>query len=232
MCGICGWVDAAAGFGDRALLERMTDAMRHRGPDEGTGVLFRQAALGFRRLAILDLDGGQQPFESEDGAVAGICNGEIYNYPELRDWLRARGHVLRTTCDAEVVPHLYEELGMDFVTRLRGMFAIAIWDGRRGELHLARDHFGIKPLYYTEHAGCLLFSSEIRPLLEAGVPAEMDLQAIWHYLSFQYVPDPLTALRASTACRLRTAWSGRRKGACAPRGTGRWNSRRRRAQTL
>ena len=196
MCGICGFAGAEHGYDGEGALFRMTQAMRHRGPDEGRQAMLGDAALGFRRLAILDPTGGQQPVQNEDASITSVCNGEIYNYPDLRALLETRGHTLRTHCDSEIVPHLYEEFGDNFVTRLRGMFAIALWDARQHMLLLYRDHFGIKPLYYAERGGGLLFASEIRALIEAGVSADVDLTAIWHYLSFQYVPDPLTPIRA------------------------------------
>jgi len=171
MCGICGVfhpdrerpVDAVA-------LRRMAASIRHRGPDgegffAGPGV-----GLGFRRLAIVDLDHGDQPLENETGEVRVVCNGEVYNAPELRDRLRERGHVFRSMCDVEVIVHLYEEMGLDFVAELRGMFALALWDGAADTLVLARDRFGIKPLCYAEApGGSVVFGSEAKAVLASGM---------------------------------------------------------------
>lgn len=191
MCGIVGRA-RAEGLADPARLP--LDALRHRGPD-GEGRLADGAfAMGMRRLAIIDLDTGDQPLASEDGAVTVVCNGELYNFVELRSELEARGHRFRSRSDVEVVVHLYEELGERCFERLRGMFAVALWDARSRRLVLARDRFGIKPLYLAEHDGALLFSSEIAPLLEQGVPARPDPEAIADVLSLGYVPGERTGL--------------------------------------
>ena len=191
MCGIVGRA-RAEGLADPARLP--LDALRHRGPD-GEGRLADGAfAMGMRRLAIIDLDTGDQPLASEDGAVTVVCNGELYNFVELRTELEARGHRFRSRSDVEVVVHLYEELGERCFERLRGMFAVALWDARSRRLVLARDRFGIKPLYLAEHDGALLFSSEIAPLLEQGVPARPDPEAIADVLSLGYVPGERTGL--------------------------------------
>lgn len=193
MCGICGVVEPRERSVDPGALTRMMDAMAHRGPDDA-GVFTRgPVGVGFRRLSILDLAGGHQPMRGEDGQVVSVVNGEIYNYRELREELAARGHRFVSENDAEVVPHLYEEWGIDGVSRLRGMFALAIRDERQDRLYLARDHFGIKPLYYARVGETLLFASEIRSLLASGhLRPSLDAQAVWHYFTFQYVPDPLT----------------------------------------
>jgi asparagine synthase (glutamine-hydrolysing) len=193
MCGICGVVEPAARSVDPGPLSRMMDAMAHRGPDDAGVFTHGPVGLGFRRLSIIDLAGGNQPMRGEDGQVVSVVNGEIYNYRELREELGARGHRLVSSNDAEVVPHLYEEWGIDGISRLRGMFALAIRDERADRLYLARDHFGIKPLYYARDGGTLLFASEIRSLLASGrLRPSLDTQAVWHYFTFQYVPDPLT----------------------------------------
>ncbi len=191
MCGIAGiWGDASV---DR--LKAMADRLRHRGPDDDGAWSDRAAGVGltYRRLAVIDLDGGQQPFTNEDGSVVSVCNGEIYNYRELRTGLLQRGHVLRSQSDTEVIVHLWEELGPDFVTKLRGMFAIALWDGRLRQLVLTRDRVGKKPLYFTEAGGELLFASEIKGLL-AGLrrTPSIDEQAAADYLTFGVVPAPST----------------------------------------
>src|SRR5436309_8337294 len=156
MCGIYGMVGADA----EAVLPRMSAALVHRGPD-GDGWAVRGAGgVGCRRLAIIDVAGGVQPLRNETGDVVVVCNGEIYNSASLRSALQARGHRFRTRSDAEVLPHLYEERGLDFVDSLDGMFGLALWDARRGRLVLARDRLGEKPLYYATTSDGFLFASE------------------------------------------------------------------------
>jgi asparagine synthase (glutamine-hydrolysing) len=166
MCGICGFAPInPCREVDRALVERMTATLEHRGPD-GRGILaLPGVGLGIRRLSIIDLETGDQPIANEDGSVTVVCNGEIYNSPELRRELEAAGHHFRTHSDVEVVVHLFEDLGLDFVTRLRGMFGLAVWDGPHRRLVLARDRFGIKPLVYSRTAAGLWFGSEAKAIL-------------------------------------------------------------------
>ncbi|MDA8194132.1 MAG: asparagine synthase (glutamine-hydrolyzing) [Thermaerobacter sp.] len=194
MCGICGIVPPPGDAVDPFVLGRMMQAMIHRGPDDAGQWVGGGQALGFRRLSILDLAGGRQPMANESGSVVSVVNGEIYNYRELRDELRRRGHRLHSNSDAEVVPHLFEEGGIAGLTaRLRGMFALALVDRATETLYLVRDHFGIKPLYYSQSGGGLWFASEIKSLLASGrVKPELDLSSLWNYLSFQYVPEPGT----------------------------------------
>lgn len=193
MCGICGIVSPVGAAVNPAMLRGMMDAMIHRGPDDAGSWIQGSTALGFRRLAILDPVGGHQPMFGEDGQIVTVTNGEIYNFRELRSELKARGHRFHSESDAEVVPHLYEEWGIAGVTRLRGMFGLAIWDHRRGRVYLVRDHFGIKPLYYAVANRTLYFASEIRGLLASGRLERMvNHRALRHYFSFQYVPDPMT----------------------------------------
>src|SRR3972149_1953300 len=151
----------------------MIAALRHRGPDEFG--LYRDdwAGLGSARLSIVDLEGGQQPIGNEDGTVWTVFNGEIFNYADVRADLEARGHIFSTRCDTETLVHLYEEYGPGFATRLNGQFALAVWDVRKRELLLARDRMGIRPLFYTQVGGQLVFASEIKSLMCApGVRAE------------------------------------------------------------
>jgi asparagine synthase (glutamine-hydrolysing) len=188
MCGISGLVykDPERPI-ERAVLERMNAAIRHRGPDSDGFYIRPQIGLAMRRLAIVDLQTGDQPLSNEDGSVWIVFNGEIYNYPTLRPELEKRGHTFRTHS---------EEYGLECVQHLRGMFAFAIWDEKRKRLFIARDRLGKKPLYYAEHDGALLFGSELKCLLQyPGFPREADLSAIHHYLTLQYVPDPLSALK-------------------------------------
>ncbi len=170
----------------------MLYTIRHRGPD-GEGIyLERDLALGARRLSIIDVAGGGQPIYNEDCSVVIVFNGEIYNYRELAQYLRTRGHKFTTSSDTEVVIHLYEEFGNDCVQKLRGMFAFAIWDGRQQRLLLARDRLGIKPLYYTDN-GRLVFASEIKCLFqEPHVEPRANLDALGNFLSLKYVPAPQT----------------------------------------
>ncbi|MBB5870808.1 asparagine synthase (glutamine-hydrolyzing) [Allocatelliglobosispora scoriae] len=192
MCGIAGIVGTAEP--DQDALRRMCDAIIHRGPDGEGAHLGRHAALGMRRLAIVDVAGGDQPVYNEDRTVVAVFNGELYNHPELRAELLAKGHTLRGSGDSECLVHLYEEYGDELVHRLRGMFAFAIWDARRDRLLLARDRVGKKPLYWSETGGRLRFASELKSLLATGDPAALDLTALHHYLTYQYVPAPWSIL--------------------------------------
>ena len=195
MCGIAG--KFAFGHGDSVspeLLKRMCDTIVHRGPDDEGFYVKGPIGLGHRRLSIIDLDSGHQPLANEDSTVWVVFNGEIYNYLELREDLIQRGHTFRTSSDTEVIVHLYEEIGEDFVTRLRGMFAIALWDERKRKVVLARDRMGKKPLFYAMVPGKgLVFGSEIKALLQDPlIKAELNNEALDSYLSLLYVPAPLT----------------------------------------
>jgi asparagine synthase (glutamine-hydrolysing) len=192
MCGITGWAGEVSL--DDATLQRMCDAVRHRGPDDRAAFIDPGAVgLGFRRLSIIDLETGAQPLFNEDGTVAVTCNGEIYNFPELRSRLEAAGHTFRSRSDAETLVHLFEECGPDFLQELQGMFAIALWDARRSRLLLARDRLGVKPLYWAPVNGGLVYGSEPGAILASGlVDARPDPEAIVAYLTLQYVPAPRT----------------------------------------
>jgi asparagine synthase (glutamine-hydrolysing) len=192
MCGICGIV-SSEGRPDLGAVRRMNGTIVHRGPDDEGLFDSGPVALAARRLSIIDLDHGHQPIASEDGSVVVVQNGEIYNHRELRGDLEGRGHRFATGCDTEVLVHLYEEHGDAFVERLRGMFAIALWDDRRGRLLLARDRFGIKPLYYRHLGGELSFASELKAMLEQpGFSRAIDPEALAAYLAFNSIPAPLT----------------------------------------
>jgi asparagine synthase (glutamine-hydrolysing) len=177
------------------VLDAMCTAMTHRGPDD-QGTLERgPVGLGMRRLSIIDVGGGHQPIANEDGSVWVVFNGEIYNHPELRETLMARGHHLATRSDTEVIVHLYEDHGEDFVKHLNGMFAIALWDAKREKLILARDRMGEKPLYYATIEDQLLWGSELKCLLaHPAVPRRLSLPALSRYLQFEYVPAPHSIL--------------------------------------
>jgi asparagine synthase (glutamine-hydrolysing) len=194
MCGICGVYQYGSGEPvSEHLLYEMLHIIRHRGPDDDGVYLDKNLALGMRRLSIIDLASGKQPICNEDGSVVVVFNGEIYNYRELTEELRQRGHTFATASDTEVIVHLYEEFGEDCVHKLRGMFAFALWDVRRRRLFLARDRLGIKPLYYTQVGERLVFGSEIKAILQhSEVQARLDLEGLSNFLSFKYVPAPQT----------------------------------------
>jgi asparagine synthase (glutamine-hydrolysing) len=199
MCGICGIFE----FDEqreipRELVHRMTQTIVHRGPDDEGIFVGRGIGLGFRRLSIIDVAGGHQPLSNEDGRVWVMLNGEIYNYLELHDDLIKRGHRFATHSDTETIVHLYEEYGEECFARLRGMFAIALWDSREHKLLLARDRVGKKPLYYAADAKRILFGSELKCLLVAdSLPRDIDTQALSDYFSLGYVPAPKTIYRAA-----------------------------------
>ena len=208
MCGITGaiWTKPEHAL-DRASLGRMTEAIRHRGPDDSgeyTSDLRIEkpypdtpgVALGFRRLSIIDLEGSHQPLSNEDGSIWIVFNGEIYNYADLRRRLQGNGHTFATDGDTETIVHLYEDEGLGFLQHLVGMFALAIWDSNKRRLILARDRIGQKPLVYKYEPGRLLFASEIKSLLQApNVAKEIDPNAIDEYLTYQYIPHPNTIFR-------------------------------------
>jgi len=200
MCGIAGFVvqhEIVNAPESLAVLDRMCRVIAHRGPDDQGMIVEGPAALGMRRLSIIDLAGGHQPMLGCDRAIKIVFNGEIYNYRELQHQLEACGHNFKTSSDTEAIIHAYEEYGANCVDHLRGMFAFAIWNGRRGELFMARDRVGKKPLYYTvTQPGTLLFGSELKSLREhPEFRGEMSPEALDAYLTFGYVPDPLTIFR-------------------------------------
>ncbi len=180
---------------DPALLRQMTDLLAHRGPDGRGEYLFGPIALGHRRLSIIDLETGAQPMSNEDGTVWVVFNGEIYNFRELRKELEGQGHIFRSSSDTEVIVHLYEQIGDRCVDRLRGMFAFALWDARRYRLLLARDHVGIKPLYFANTGKSLIFASEIKSLLaDPELARTVNLRSLDRFLSHYYLPGQETLL--------------------------------------
>ena len=199
MCGICGLIHFDGKPATRQLLAGMNDRLLHRGPDGDGYIVDGAVGLAMRRLKIIDIAGSDQPLTNEDGSIALIFNGEIYNYRELRQGLEARGHRFKTDGDGETIVHLYEDCGDEAPTRLRGMFALALWDRRRGRLLLARDRFGQKPLYYYQDRKVFVFASEIKALLAhpaAPRVSRFDGEhrgALAEYLSYGYVPAPDTA---------------------------------------
>jgi asparagine synthase (glutamine-hydrolysing) len=199
VCGICGLLrlDGANGV-ERPTLTAMSAALVHRGPDSHGAVVDGPVGLAARRLAIIDLERGDQPVASEDGHVTVVQNGEIYNHLALRAELERAGHRFATRSDTEVLVHLYEQEGVRFVERLRGMFALALWDRRARRLVLARDPFGIKPLYWSARGGLLSFASELKALTAVpGFEREIDLDALEAFLAFNSIPSPLTIYRGT-----------------------------------
>ena len=197
MCGFAGFVDLSweRKF-DRDVLVKMTEKLVHRGPDSAGYFTEEAVALGFRRLSIIDLEGGSQPIYNEDESIVLLCNGKIFNYRELTDLLLDKGHVFRTKSDVEVLLHLYEEEGVEFLNKLNGQFAFVIYDRRRKRLFLARDQFGVNPLYYTLTRGVLVFGSEIKAILEHPlVSREVDLTGLDQIFSFPGLLSPRTMFK-------------------------------------
>ena len=189
MCGIAGVLSRTDAEDRRRRVGRMTRALTHRGPDDEGFFDDEGVSLGFRRLSVIDLETGEQPILDEERSLAIVLNGEIYNFRELRQDLKARGHRFRSTGDVEVVLRLWAEEGPECLRRLNGMFALAVWDGRRHELYLARDRFGIKPLYLCRDGHQLAFASELRGLRAGGFPKapRLDELQLLHYLAYGYL---------------------------------------------
>jgi asparagine synthase (glutamine-hydrolysing) len=194
MCGIAGYVTPGTAA-QEPVVRAMCAQIRHRGPDDEGVHLDGPAAIGMRRLSIIDLATGHQPICNEDGTLWIVFNGEIYEYQDLRNSLIARGHQFRTHSDTETLLHLYEEEGPGGLKKVRGMFAYSIWDARKQELFLARDRFGKKPLYYSISRDGLYFASELQCMRAAGVPLEIDTEALRWYFQFSYIPDPWSPYR-------------------------------------
>lgn len=194
MCGICGkYSDSAVELEE---VKRMAQVISHRGPDDEGYYINAPIGLGHRRLSIIDLDTGKQPISNEDNTIWIVYNGEIYNFPILKDELERKGHRFKTHTDTEVIVHLYEEMGEKCVEKLSGMFAFAIWDEKEQKLFLARDRIGQKPLFYMQNGKSFLFGSEVKSILAADeVSREIDFEAIHHYLSLRFIPAPLTMFK-------------------------------------
>jgi asparagine synthase (glutamine-hydrolysing) len=192
VCGITGILSET----NRDVIFKMTEVLTHRGPD-GEGFYHDDfVSLGQRRLSIIDLEHGQQPISNETDTLQLICNGEIYNSPDLRKELISSGHHFKTNTDVEVILHLYEEYGRDCAARLRGMFAFALWDCEKQTLFLARDHMGQKPLFYYKNGHDFLFASEVKSILSSNmVKPDINLDALWHYISLRFIPDDYTLFR-------------------------------------
>src|SRR5450631_378820 len=198
VCGIAGIVRTQPGsFVESVSIHTMCDTIFHRGPDDEGIYTKGNVGLGMRRLSIIDLEGGHQPVHNEDETVWVVFNGEIFNFPQLRKDLESRGHQFYTHTDTEVIVHLYEEMGADCVKKLRGMFAIALYDESRKSLLLARDRLGKKPLYYAQWEGRLYFGSEIKTILAVApeLASGIDSRALLQFFSLQYIPDPNSAFR-------------------------------------
>ncbi len=208
MCGICGYIHFdRTKAADESVLKAMTDTMVHRGPDDSGLFVGANAALGHRRLAIIDLKTGHQPLFNEDKSIAIVCNGEVYNFKEIRKELEKRGHRFATSSDTEVIVHAYEEYGEDCVKKFNGMFAFCVWDKKRGRLFLARDRFGKKPLYYGVFNNQFIFGSEIKALLKhPDTKREIDMASVTRYLSYDYIPAPRSIFKdiykLEAGCRL------------------------------
>ena len=192
---MCGMVGILAPTLSRDELQHVTDLLAHRGPDDEGCYLGDGIGLAARRLSIIDLEGGHQPLSNEDGSIWLTYNGEVFNAPALRAELESTGHRFATHTDTETIVHAYEEWGVDAVARLRGMFAFALWDAPRRRLLIARDRFGVKPLYYARHAGRFAFASEISPILAAlpDMPRRANSEALWRLFEWGFIPSPLTA---------------------------------------
>ncbi len=196
MCGICGIFHFDGAPVDRQLLGAMTSVIKHRGPDGDGCYVAPGIGLGHRRLSIIDIGGGAQPISNEDDTIHIVFNGEIYNYLELREELKQHGHIFKTQSDTEVIIHGYETWGMDCVKRFNGIFAFALWDEKSRRLFLARDHLGVKPLYYVTVKNKLLFASEIKSLLQdKDVKREVDINSLQELFTFRYVPSPRTLFK-------------------------------------
>src|SRR5918999_965828 len=196
MCGICGIVDLESRPVDADVLHAMNRTLTHRGPDSEGHLVDGHVGLAMRRLSIIDLEGGEQPIANETGTIDVVQNGEIYNYRELRAELQRDGHRFATASDTEVLVHLYEEHGPRFAERLRGMFAVAVWDREKRRVVIARDRFGIKPLYYRVADGRLSFASELKALaVQPEFSREVDPDALEAYLALNWIPGPLTIYR-------------------------------------
>jgi asparagine synthase (glutamine-hydrolysing) len=196
MCGIAGTIGREGETVTAEQVRRMTDTIVHRGPDDEGIFAQHNVGLGMRRLSIIDLSGGRQPIYNEDRTVTVVFNGEIYNFPELRKDLESRGHQFYTHSDTEVIVHLYEEMGADCITELRGMFAIALYDAKQNSILLARDRLGKKPLYYAVRDGRLYFGSEIKAILAVAPElATVDPEGVLQFFYFGYIPDPQSAFR-------------------------------------
>lgn len=192
MCGICG----VYGFNSRYIMKKMCDIIAHRGPDDEGYYCDADVMLGMRRLKVIDLNTGNQPIYNEDKSIVIVYNGEIYNYKEIRDDLKRKGHFFKTNSDTEIIVHLYEEFEDNFVNKLRGMFAIALWDSKKRRLLLVRDRVGIKPLYYYFKNAILAFASEIKSLLVyPEISRELNYNALHNYLAYMYVPAPQTIFK-------------------------------------
>ena len=215
MCGIYGILQLDGAPADPALMPAMGRVIAHRGPDDEGHHVDGPCAIGMRRLSIIDLAGGHQPLSNEDGTLWLVCNGEIYNFRELRRELEALGHRFKTASDSEVILHSYAQYGDEFIHRLNGMFAFALWEARRQRLIIGRDRLGIKPIYLYRDAGRLAFASEAKALLTLpGVTAEMDPAALHSYLNLGYVyPDAIiftptkTSIMAIPYFRNRKMWT-------------------------
>ncbi len=230
MCGICGAIELRGAPGppvDDETIRAMTETMHHRGPDDDGYHIGDGVAIGVRRLSIVDVEGGHQPIANERGTVIAAQNGELYNQQDVREELEAAGFVFRTTCDTEILPHVYTLVGDAAPERLNGIFAFVIWDVERRRALLARDRLGVKPLYFAEVDGLFLFGSELKAILASGlVPTDIDVEAVDLFLTLGFVPGPGRCFGTSESSFQATASSSRRR-TCGSSGTGGIRIRRR-----
>ena len=196
MCGIAGYVLNNNGEAQENVVDAMCKSIVHRGPDDQGIHIDGPCGIGMRRLSIIDLSTGHQPIPNEDHSLWIVFNGEIYQFRELREALAKQGHQFRTASDTEVILHLFEQEGTAGIQKLRGMFTFAIWNGKTRKLLIARDRFGKKPLYYAQTKDGFYFGSELKCLRVAGVPLELDNEAIRQYFQFSYIPDPLSPYKS------------------------------------
>jgi asparagine synthase (glutamine-hydrolysing) len=197
MCGVAGiyFLDAKPPDA-RQRAQAMAAAIAHRGMDDQGVFENEHVVLAHQRLSIIDLETGHQPMSNEDGSIVVACNGEIYNFKDLRKELQARGHTFSTSSDTEVLVHLYEDLGLDMFDRLNGIFAFALWDNREKRLILARDHFGVKPLHIYQDKSCVLFGSEVKAILaDANVTPTINKQSVHYFMNLRYVPGRETLFK-------------------------------------
>src|SRR5665811_191914 len=195
MCGITGIFSSNPSGNEKDIVKSMNSILIHRGPDDEGYFFDNTISLGMRRLSIIDTQGGHQPIFNEDNSIAVVLNGEIYNYIELRNFLTEKGHTFKTCSDTEVIVHLYEEKGINALDDLNGMFGFCLWDANEKKGYLVRDRLGIKPIYYSIYKNALYFASELKALMKCPLSFDIDEDGIVAYLSYMFIPAPLTPFK-------------------------------------